>query len=117
MEKRRNEKLQALCRDYLGRLRYMANKHGLKSWIDDTIKANANKECSATEKEVTMLSRICDDERIHRIDIPAILGKSYRDCFDNDDFSKIKKLRRVGTYSKVSALLYACNPKNFVKKT
>lgn len=98
--------LQSLCRDYLSRLRYMACKHGLDGWLADIIKANKRGECSGTEKEVRMLSRLVDDERVARADIPVLLGKSYRECCDDDDFGKIAKLRRVGLYSKVSALLH-----------
>ena len=106
METKRNNKLQELCRGYLYRLKYMAKKHGLGEWLDNIIKANSKNECEATEKEVHMLSRLCDDERVQRKDVPTILEKSYRQCFEDDDFDKIKKLRHVGIYSKVSALLY-----------
>lgn len=34
------------------------------------------------------------------------LGKSYRQCNDDGTFDNIKKLRHVGIYSKVSALLF-----------
>ena len=113
---RRNERLQALCRDYLGRLRHMATKHGLDAWVSDTIRANATGECSASEHEVMALSRFVDDERISRIDIPKILDKSYRQCFDDGDFENVRKLKRVGIYSKVSALLYADKKKNKKKR-
>ena len=73
-----NGTLQRLCREYLSRLRYMAEKHGLLPWVDETIKANRRHECEATKKEVEMLSRLCNDERVTRIDVPKILGKSYR---------------------------------------
>ena len=106
METKRSNKLQELCRGYLCKLKYMAKKHGLGEWLDNIIKANSNHECEATEKEVQMLSRLCDDERVQRKDIPNILEKSYRECFDNDDFDKIKKLKHVGIYSKVSAILF-----------
>lgn len=53
-----------------------------------------------------MLSRMCDDERVSRIEVPKILGKTYTQCFDGQDFDKVKKLRHVGIYSKVSAILY-----------
>lgn len=53
-----------------------------------------------------MLSRCVDDERISRKDIPEILGKSYRQCESDGVFDRIKKLRHVGIYSKISALLY-----------
>ena len=99
----RNETLQALCRDYLGKLRYMAKKRGID--VDSIIKLNKRGECSATNKEVEMLSRCVDDERVSRIDIPNILGKSYRQSNDDGDFERIKKLKYQGIYSKVSALL------------
>ena len=101
---KRNETLQALCRDYLSRLRYMAKKHGID--VDSIIRANKRNECEATQKEVEMLSRCVGDERITRNDIPKILGESYRQSESNGVFDKIKKLRHVGIYSKVSALIY-----------
>jgi hypothetical protein len=104
MSKQRNETLQALCRDYLGKLRYMANKHGID--VDGIIRANRKGECSGTEHEVQMLSRMVDDERVSRDDIPKILGKSYRQSNEDGDFERIKKLKHQGIYSKVSALLY-----------
>jgi len=45
-----NGALQALCRAYLGRLRYMARKHGID--VDGLISANKKGECEATLKEV-----------------------------------------------------------------
>lgn len=102
----KNSTLQSLCRDYLGRLKRLAAKHGLAKWVEDTIKANANEECAATEDEVEALGRMVDEERVSRVDIPKILGKSYRECNENEDFDKIKKLRHVGIYSKISTLLY-----------
>ena len=104
MNKQRNETLQALCRDYLLRLRYMAKKHGID--VDGIIRANKRNECEATQKEVEMLARCVDDERISRTDIPKLLGESYRQSESDGVFGKIKKLKRVGIYSKVSALLY-----------
>lgn len=104
MSRQRNETLQALCRDYLSRLRYMAKKHGID--VDSIIRANRKGECSGTEHEVLMLSRMVDDERISRTDIPKLLGESYRKSESDGVFDKIKKLRRVGIYSKVSALIY-----------
>jgi hypothetical protein len=100
---KRNETLQALCRDYLGKLRYMAKKHGID--VDSIIRANKRKECEATNKEVEMLSRCVDDERVSRTDVPEILGKSYRQANEDGDFEHIKKLKYQGIYSKVSALL------------
>ena len=101
---KRNETLQALCRDYLGKLRYMGKKHGID--VDSIIRANKRKECEATNKEVEMRSRCVDDERVSRTDIPKILGKSYRQSNEDGDFERIKKLKYQGIYSKVSALLY-----------
>ena len=106
---KRNETLQALCRDYLSRLRYMAKKHGID--VDSIIRANRRKECEATQKEVEMLARCVDDERISRTDIPKLLGESYRQSESSGVFDKIKKLRHVGIYSKVSALLFAAKQK------
>lgn len=103
--------LQSLCREYLSRLRYMAEKHGLLPWVDETIKANRRHECEATKKEVEMLSRLCNDERVSRTDIPKILSKSYRQANDDDDFERVKKLKHQGIYSKVSALLFAAQQK------
>ncbi len=114
MLKQRNETLQALCRDYLGRLRYMAKKHGID--VDVIIRANKRNECEATQKEVEMLSRCVDDERIARNDIPKLLGESYRKVESNGVFERIKRLRHVGTYSKISALLYKSKRNERTKK-
>lgn len=112
----RNETLQALCRDYLRSLRHLATKHNLGEWLQCVIKENKRGECEATEHEVEMLSRMVDDERIARTEIPQMLNKSYRQCFEDEDFDNVKKLRRVGVYSKVSALLYASKLKGKRKK-
>ena len=101
---KRNETLQALCRDYLGKLRYMGKKHGID--VDSIIKLNKCGECSATNREVEMLSRCVDDERISRTDVPKILDKSYRQANEDGDFDHIKKLKHQGIYSKLSAVLY-----------
>ena len=106
---KRNETLQALCRDYLGRLRYMGKKHGID--VDSIIKLNKRGECSATNREVEMLSRCVDDERISRTDVPKVIDKSYRQANDDGDFERIKKLKHQGIYSKVSALLFAAKQK------
>ena len=100
----KNEYLQCLCRQYLRRLRHMARKHGID--VDSIIRANRKGECSGTEHEVQMLSRIVDDERVSRKDIPKVVGQSYRQCCENGVFDKIKTLKRVGIYSKVGALLF-----------
>lgn len=103
----RTTKLRQICLDYLQRLRGIAEKHGLSEWLNKAIKEASKEECVATEEEVMLLSRAVDDERITRTDVPTILGKSYRACFDEEHFEKIKKLRHVGIYSKVDTLLYA----------
>ena len=101
----RDNRLQELCREYLNRLRYMAKKHGLEHFIDETIQLNKRNECKGTEHEVEMLARMCNDERLSRVEVPKILGKSYRQANDDNDFNKIKKLKHVGIYSKISTLL------------
>ena len=106
---KRNETLQALCRDYLGKLRYMGKKHGID--VDSIIRANKRKECSGTEYECQMLARMCDDERISRTEVPQVIGKSYRQANEDGDFDRIKKLKHQGIYSKVSALLFAAKQK------
>lgn len=100
-----SERLQELCRSYLRRLRYLASKHGIGSFVDETIAANRRHECAATEHEVRMLSRLCNDERLMRQEVPEVLGKSYRQCVDDGDFDRIEKLPRLGIYSKLSAIL------------
>ena len=101
---KRNETLQAMCRDYLFKLRRIGKRHGID--VDSIILANKRKECSGTEYECQMLARMCDDERVSRTDIPKILGKTYREANDDGDFDSIKRLKHVGIFSKVSALLY-----------
>lgn len=85
----------------------MGKKHGID--VDAIIEMNQRGECFATDKEVELLSRACDDERVSRADIPKILGKSYRQANEDGDFEKIKKLKHQGIYSKVSTLLYKGN--------
>ena len=106
---KRNETLQALCRDYLGKLRYMAKKHGID--VDSLIRLNRQKKCEATQHEVELLSRAVDDERLSRTDVPKVLDKSYRQANEDGDFDRIKKLKHQGIYSKVSALLYKSRKK------
>ena len=101
----KNDALQTICRDYLERLRPLAEKFGLGGFIDETIRLNTQEKCSGTEEEVALLSRACDDERLSRVEVPAILGKSYRQSYESGDFDKLKTLRRVGIYSKLYALL------------
>lgn len=106
------EVLQSLFRQYAMSLMSLAEKHGIGGWLKDIVAKNKDGKCEATEAEVEALSRLVDDERVARADIPKMLGKSYRQCFDDDDFDNIKKLKRVGLYSKVNALLYACKLRN-----
>ena len=108
----RNNKLQELCRNYLKRLRPLAQKFGLGKFVDDTIEMNLQERCKATEDEVKLLSRAVDDERISRHELPTMLGKSYRKCVEDDDFSKVETLKRVGIYSKVSAEIHSAELKN-----
>jgi hypothetical protein len=77
----------------------------LGGWVDGIIAANTRNECSGTEEEVELLGRALDDERLHRHDVPNVLDKSYRQCVDDGDFDRIRKLKRVGIYSKLSTLL------------
>lgn len=98
-----DETLQTLCREYLRRLRHLGSKHGID--VVGLIRANKRGECAATRKEVEMLARCVDDERLTRSDVPDVLGKSYRQCVDDGDFERIDKKRRVGIYSKVGAIL------------
>lgn len=100
-----NDRLQSLCRDYLTRLRGVASRHGLGGFVDSMIALNKRKECSATESEVELLSRAVDDERISRREIPSMMGISYRKCVEDGVFDSVKTLKRVGIYSKVSAIL------------
>lgn len=102
----RNAKLQSLCRHYLTQLKSLATKYKLGNWLDDLVQQNANGQCSATKDEVIALSRLCDDERITRLEIPPMLNKSYRGCVDDGDFDKIQKLPRQGVYCKVDAMMY-----------
>lgn len=101
----RNDTLQRICRRYMLRLMPIARKFGLGSFVYDMIRFNYRKSCVATEEEVELLSRACDDERLHRQDVPKLLGKSYRRAYEDGDFERIKTLKRVGIYSKISAIL------------
>lgn len=98
--------LQEICRGYLSRLSKLAEQHGLGTWLQDVIEQNRQEKCAGTKEEVEMLSRMVDDERIARTDVPKILEKSYRQCVEDEDFENIKHLPYVGIYSKVDTLLY-----------
>ena len=108
--------LQAMAREYLMRLRYMARKHGLLPWLDALIRENKAERCAATEKEVRMLSRLCDDDGVKRVDVPEMMGKSYRRCVEDGDFDKIRRTDCRGTYDKVSTLLLALKDKKNRRK-
>lgn len=108
----RKTELQRICREYLSKLKGMAKHHGLGDVLANLIEANRREECEATEREVKALSRFCDDERLARSDIPNLLGKSYRQCCEDGDFDKIERLKRVGIYSKVNALLWKVRAHN-----
>ena len=101
----KKKELQRICREYLSKLKGMAKRHGLGDVLANLIEAKRREECVGTEREVQMLSRMVDDERISRTDIPNLLGKSYRQCCEDGDFDKIERLNRVGIYSKLNALL------------
>jgi hypothetical protein len=90
-------------------VRRIASRYGLGSFVDNVIQANRRKECESTRDEVEMLARMVNDDRIERSDIPKELGKSYRQCMEDNDFDRIKKLGRVGVYSKISVLLHKNN--------
>lgn len=108
----RKTELQRICREYLSKLKGMAKRHGLSDVLANLIEANRREECEATEREVKALSRFCDDERLARSDIPNLLGKYYRQCCEDGDFDKIERLKRVGIYSKVNALLWKVRAHN-----
>lgn len=101
-----NDELQSIARHYLSLLKDIASKFGLKEWLDNLIEENKRGKCAATEEECRMLTRLCDDERVPRHDIPKIIGRSYRNCVDNEIFEKLKTLKRVGIYDKISVLLF-----------
>lgn len=101
----RHNTLKSICIGYLRRLRYLGKKHGID--VDGLIRQTKDEKCKPTEHEVELLSRAVNDERLKRTEVPPILGKTYRECFDDDDFDNINKLPTQGIYSKVSTLLYA----------
>lgn len=103
---RRKDKLQELCREYLGNLRHIARKYGLEGFVRDMMNRNKRKECVATEREVKMLARISNRDRIRRVEVPPILGKTYRECNDADLFGNIDRIENRSSYSRVSAELY-----------
>lgn len=102
VKKHNNEALQKLVRGYLKKLEYLASKHGLSLFVKSTINANKRGDCKATRHEADMLSRMVDDGRLFIEEIPSILGKSYRQCVDNDLFDSIWILK---SYSKIDVMI------------
>lgn len=101
----KNDRLQLLARNYLDRLTYMAEKHGIGAWIRELKAENRRGECEATKKEVDMLARLVDDDRLNKHEIPSFVGKPYVRCQKDGVFKKIRKFGKRGTYSKVDAYL------------
>jgi hypothetical protein len=98
--------MKEICVNYLRKLRGIATKHNLTKQLDSLIESAENGSCKPTQEECELLSRMVDDERLARQDIPIFLDKSYRKCEESGVFDKIKKLRHVGIYSRVSAELF-----------
>ena len=107
----KNKILRKLCRKYLNKLRFIAQKRGLEGWLNEMISETHRKDCEPTEYETQMLARLVNEERIKRDEIPPMLGKTLTDCHNDENFEHIKKLPVVGTYSRVSAILYASGVK------
>lgn len=100
----REEALKEICVRYLEKLKRVAAKHGLLPWVEDTITAAKENRCAPTEDECEMLARCVDEERIHCLDVPKFLGISYRAAFEGGILENIKKLPRVGIYSKTDVI-------------
>lgn len=105
MDEHQDRILQAICRKYLNSLRDVASRYGLYKFVDETIELNKQGKCKGSEEEAEMLARLCDDERLTRVEVAKVLRKSYRAANDDGDFDKIRKLKHVGIYSKVSTLM------------
>ena len=105
VKKKKDETLQKLVRGYLKKLEYLASKHGLSIFVKSTIKANKRGDCKATRHEADMLARMVAADRLIRAEIPRILGKSYRQCVDNDLFDSIGRLKSKGSYSKIDVMI------------
>ena len=107
----RDNAIQVLARGYMSRLTALADSIGIGAWLNATKEANEKGKCKATQEQVDILSRICDEERIGRHEIPHLIGMSYRQAYEKDLFStEIRKLKHVGVYSRNDALVLAmCN--------
>ena len=101
----KDEALQKLVRGYLKKLEYLASKHGLSIFVKSTINANKRGDCKPTRQEADMRARMVDKDRLFREEIPSILGKSYRQCVDNDLFNSIGRLKSKGSYSKIDVMI------------
>lgn len=102
---KREVALQRLCRALLFKARDIAKRHGLGGWLNDVLLANRRGECKATEEEVDMLSRLVGEERICQNEIAPLLGVSYRTFFEQELMKKVRKFKRLGTYSRNDAIL------------
>lgn len=98
--------LQELCRKYLRMLLPIAKSIGLEDFINTTIEKNEKGECIATKEQVDLLAKMCDDDRIRRDEIPQHAGISYRSCMLIDLFSRIRKFKDRGAYSKIDVMLF-----------
>ena len=106
MTNNQNIALQTMCRYYLTKLKGIARKYGIEWLVDDLIEQNKQNKCQGTKREVELLARAVNDERIKRIDIPKVLDKNYMQCVEDEDFEQIETLPRLGIYSKISAILH-----------
>ena len=108
--RRREDSFQPLCRGYLRHLMGLASKYGIGLWLYGLLESNKRGECKASECE--MLSRLCDDSRVRRGDVPKMLGLSYRECVEGGVFARLKSFPKEGIYSKVSVIGYASTLKD-----
>ena len=97
--------LQENFRSYIKVLKNKFDNETVSECINKLLRDNVNGDCAATEEQVDMIAKLVDEDRMKREEIPRMFGKSYKQCVDDNIFSKIKTLPKVGIYSKVSALL------------
>lgn len=108
LKERKFNKLQKLCRLYLFELKRMAKRYGLLDFVQGLIKSNEKGECKAELKDVELLARIANDDRVSRVEIPKILKLSYRQVNDNDMYDQIDRIDNRSSYSRISTELLAC---------
>lgn len=84
----------------------LAKTLGLQDFVNDTIEKNEKGQCIATKEQVDLLSKMCDDDKIRRDEIPQYAGISYRQCVLIDIFPFIRKFENKGQYSKIDAMLF-----------